>query len=273
MPRRILTVTALCALLVLSVLAAPTQAAKMPSRKAWLHDTVTALSGARALRRQPGRQGRHEAGAQPRHRQHLAAELLRPRQGDPGDPATGALREEQGHLHPVQHRPQRQHAQEDHRAAQGARASRSTASAPTTRASRWRRASSAAGSRSSTTASRSSRTSATGARTSPAGTTSAPTGCPTTATAWADCRAHRSASLPRMSNQAHVAERGWPRAAAPTHAPVMARGSHPGGSSTGGRDTRDGRSLEVFVKPCSPSKGGLVRGLSRGAGKGLTPDS
>jgi len=47
MPRRILTVTALCALLVLSVLAVPTQAAKMPSRKAWLHDTVTALSGAR----------------------------------------------------------------------------------------------------------------------------------------------------------------------------------------------------------------------------------
>ncbi len=47
MPRRILTVAALSALLVLSLLAAPTQAAKMPSRTAWLHDTVTALSGAR----------------------------------------------------------------------------------------------------------------------------------------------------------------------------------------------------------------------------------
>ena len=47
MPRRILTVAALCAVLLMSVLVSPTQAAKMPSRKAWLHDTVTALSGAR----------------------------------------------------------------------------------------------------------------------------------------------------------------------------------------------------------------------------------
>ena len=47
MPRRLLTVATLTAVLVLSVLVPPTQAARMPSKRAWLHDTVTALSGAR----------------------------------------------------------------------------------------------------------------------------------------------------------------------------------------------------------------------------------
>ena len=47
MSRRLLTVATLAAVLVLSVFVAPTQAARMPSKRAWLHDTVTALSGAR----------------------------------------------------------------------------------------------------------------------------------------------------------------------------------------------------------------------------------
>ena len=47
MPRRLLTVATLTAVLVLSVLVAPSQAARLPSKRAWLHDTVTALSGAR----------------------------------------------------------------------------------------------------------------------------------------------------------------------------------------------------------------------------------
>ncbi len=46
MPRRVLTVAALSAVLLLSVLTAPTQAARMPGRRAWLHDTATSLSGA-----------------------------------------------------------------------------------------------------------------------------------------------------------------------------------------------------------------------------------
>ena len=47
LPRRVLTVSVLSAVLVLSVLVPPTQAARMPSRKAWLQDTASALSGAR----------------------------------------------------------------------------------------------------------------------------------------------------------------------------------------------------------------------------------
>jgi predicted secreted acid phosphatase len=48
MPRRILTVAALAAVLVLSVLVAPTQAARMPSKTKWQSDTYKALYGSRA---------------------------------------------------------------------------------------------------------------------------------------------------------------------------------------------------------------------------------
>ena len=47
MPRRLLTVATMSVVLVLSVLVAPTQAARMPSKRAWLHDTAQALSGSR----------------------------------------------------------------------------------------------------------------------------------------------------------------------------------------------------------------------------------
>ncbi len=48
LPRKLLTVAALSVVLVLSgLVAAPGEAAPMASRNAWLHDTVTALSGAR----------------------------------------------------------------------------------------------------------------------------------------------------------------------------------------------------------------------------------
>ncbi len=45
--RRLLSAALLALVLVLTALVPSTQAAKMPSRKAWLHDTVTALAGAR----------------------------------------------------------------------------------------------------------------------------------------------------------------------------------------------------------------------------------
>jgi predicted secreted acid phosphatase len=48
MPRRILTVAALAAVLVLSVLVAPSQAARMPSKAQWQSDTYKALYGSRA---------------------------------------------------------------------------------------------------------------------------------------------------------------------------------------------------------------------------------
>ena len=45
--RRLLTVVGMTVVLVLSVMVAPTQAAKMPSHRAWLNDTAQALSGSR----------------------------------------------------------------------------------------------------------------------------------------------------------------------------------------------------------------------------------
>ena len=45
--RRILTVATMSVVLVLSVMVAPTQAARMPSKRAWLQDTSQALSGSR----------------------------------------------------------------------------------------------------------------------------------------------------------------------------------------------------------------------------------
>ena len=47
MPRRLLAPVLIAFAMVLTVLAPSSQAAPMPSRSAWLHDTVTALSGAR----------------------------------------------------------------------------------------------------------------------------------------------------------------------------------------------------------------------------------
>ena len=46
--RRLLTVAAMTVVLVLSVMVAPSQAARMPSKRAWLQDTSQALSGSRA---------------------------------------------------------------------------------------------------------------------------------------------------------------------------------------------------------------------------------
>ena len=46
--RRLLTVLSMTVVLVLSVMVAPTQAARMPSHRAWLNDTTQALSGSRA---------------------------------------------------------------------------------------------------------------------------------------------------------------------------------------------------------------------------------
>jgi predicted secreted acid phosphatase len=48
MLRRLLAVATMSLVLVLSVLVPPTQAAGMPSKRAWLHDTAQALSGSRA---------------------------------------------------------------------------------------------------------------------------------------------------------------------------------------------------------------------------------
>jgi len=48
MYRRLLTVVTMTAVLVLSVMVAPTQAAPMPSKREWLSDTVKALTGSRA---------------------------------------------------------------------------------------------------------------------------------------------------------------------------------------------------------------------------------
>ena len=47
MLRRLLTVAMMAMVLVLSVMAAPTQAATVPSKQAWLDDTVKALAGSR----------------------------------------------------------------------------------------------------------------------------------------------------------------------------------------------------------------------------------
>src|SRR4051794_39067079 len=46
-PRRILSVTLLALVLALTAAVPSAQAARMPTRKAWLHDTVTALAGSR----------------------------------------------------------------------------------------------------------------------------------------------------------------------------------------------------------------------------------
>ena len=45
--RRLVTVSTMTVILVLSVMVAPTQAATMPSKRAWLNDTVQALYGSR----------------------------------------------------------------------------------------------------------------------------------------------------------------------------------------------------------------------------------
>jgi hypothetical protein len=47
MLRRVLTVATMCVLLVLTTMVAPTQAAGLPSKRAWLQDTAQALSGSR----------------------------------------------------------------------------------------------------------------------------------------------------------------------------------------------------------------------------------
>ncbi len=45
--RRLLTVATMSVVLVVSVMVAPTQSARMPSKRAWLEDTAQALSGSR----------------------------------------------------------------------------------------------------------------------------------------------------------------------------------------------------------------------------------
>ena len=82
-------------------------AAAMPSKKKWVADTYKALNGSRIYVRDRVAEGGTKLGAQPRHRQHLAGDVLRHRQAGRGDAAAGEVRQEQGRLHPVQHRPQR----------------------------------------------------------------------------------------------------------------------------------------------------------------------